>query len=481
MAHIWLDITTIKGWQRPPVGVVRVEAECCRHALAQGGASVRFCCFERENRRYVELSRDAAAQILAQRAAPSVAEPETLRATMTGRAKQLVRRAIWMLPARRQEPALRKLASVYRFARDSYVFARTAWQRMHDEIRAARAARAPIEAAPPDEALGTAPFRSGDVYVSMGLDWDHKDLDYLYRLKKQLGFKALLFCYDLIPVLLPHLCVGNVAPLFGHYFSGVAWCADKVLCISESSRRDLQRFCDTVGAPHCDTAIVHLGSDLRTNGSAIGDEVASIVDTQYILYVSTIERRKNHEVLYRAYTRLAAEGIVLPTLIFVGMQGWGVGDMMADFELDPRVKAKIRVLNHVSDIELAELFRHARFTVYPSLYEGWGLPLAEGLAYGKFCLCSNSSSLPEVGGDLVEYLDPWDTPAWTARLRWYIEHPEAVAQRETAIRERYRTPTWDETGTAVFAHARSLLDDTDGGGPSNAAVKSAAALREEAA
>ena len=103
MAHIWLDITTIKGWQRPPVGVVRVEAECCRYLLAHGGASVRFCWFERANRRYVELPREAAAQILAQRAAPSITETATLRMTAAGRAKHLARRVIWMLPARHQE------------------------------------------------------------------------------------------------------------------------------------------------------------------------------------------------------------------------------------------------------------------------------------------------------------------------------------------------------------------------------------------
>jgi glycosyltransferase involved in cell wall biosynthesis len=292
----------------------------------------------------------------------------------------------------------------------------------------------------------------------MGLDWDHKDLDYLYRVKKQVGFKVLLFCYDLIPVMFPHLCSGSVAPIFGHYFSGVAWCADKVLCISESSRLDLDAFSEMIGAPHRDTAVVHLGSNITIDDSDIGDEVVDIVRSDYILYVSTIERRKNHEVLYRAYSRLAGEGIDLPTLVFVGMQGWGVSDTMSDIELDPRVKGKIRILNHVSDIELAELFKHSRFNVYPSLYEGWGLPLAESLAYGRFCLTSNSSSLPEVAGDLVEYLDPWDTPAWTARLRWYIQHPDAVSEREALIRDRYHMPSWEETGAAVLAHARALLD-----------------------
>ena len=140
----------------------------------------------------------------------------------------------------------------------------------------------------------------------------------------------------------------------------------------------------------------------------------------------------------------------LPQLVFVGMPGWGVNDLLADLRLDPRIVPYIRILNHVTDADLVHLYRNAYFTVYPSLYEGWGLPVAESLAYGKFCLAANSASIPEVGGDLIEYLDPWDVPQWAERLRWYIDHPAALEVAEQRIREHYRPTPWSECAASIL-------------------------------
>ena len=94
----------------------------------------------------------------------------------------------------------------------------------------------------------------------------------------------------------------------------------------------------------------------------------------FILFVSTIERRKNHEVLYRAYHLLARQGTIesLPKLVFVGMPGWGVGDLLKEIELDPLTRGMIIQLHHVSDGELSYLYKKALFCVFPSLYEGVG-------------------------------------------------------------------------------------------------------------
>jgi glycosyltransferase involved in cell wall biosynthesis len=301
-------------------------------------------------------------------------------------------------------------------------------------------------------------FKTADVYVSMGLDWDQKNLEYLYQLKQDCELRVVLFCYDIIPVRLPHLCAGDVAPGFAKYFTNAAWCADKILCISDWSRRDLEQFLREVGAPIPDLSVVHLGSEVPQGpGQLPSAEIADILQRRYVLFVSTIERRKNHETLYRAYSRLINGGATdLPLLVFVGMSGWGVNDLLSDLRLDPRIQPYIRMLNQVSDSDLSLLYEHCEFTVFPALYEGWGLPVAESLAYGKFCLASNAASIPEVGGNLIEYLDPWDIPAWTERLGRYFSHPEAVAEKEVKIRLEYRPNSWDETGAFVLAAAKQL-------------------------
>ena len=96
-------------------------------------------------------------------------------------------------------------------------------------------------------------------------------------------------------------------------------------------------------------------------------------------------------------------------------------------------------------------------TVFPSLYEGWGLPVAESLATGKCCLASGVASIPEVGGDLVDYVDPWNVPAWSERLLWYFNNPSLVADKEARIKESYQPMSWPKCAEDVFSHARGLM------------------------
>jgi glycosyltransferase involved in cell wall biosynthesis len=132
------------------------------------------------------------------------------------------------------------------------------------------------------------------------------------------------------------------------------------------------------------------------------------------------------------------------------MQGWGVENLMKDIELDPRTREYITILNNISDNELVILYKNSQFTVYPSLYEGWGLPIAESLAYGKYCLASNTSSIPEVGGDLIEYLDPYDVNRWSHRLENLSQNTEVLKEMEKSIKNNYAPISWDETGAYVF-------------------------------
>lgn len=466
MSRIWLDVTTLLGWRRPAVGVVRVESECAKAALAAGD-DMRFCRFDRATGFHVVEAAQVHAALA--RLSGEAAQSEASRGdgnaasappvALSTRVKRLVLRVLERLPVR--------LADAIRGFLTSRKEAIRAGLRGLRELRTAVLGmlrpQPPAAPAPQTEAPVRAPipFAAGDVYVSLGLDWDQKDLVYLYEQKTQTGFKALLFCYDIIPVKLPHLCVGDVASHFALYFVNVAWCADRVACISRRSMEDLRSLLAELGAPIPDMTVVRLGSDLPAQQpDAAASSGSSPPVEPYILYVSTIERRKNHETLYKAYTRLVEQGVQgLPKLVFVGMPGWGVGDLMADLRLDPRVKDLIVCRDWVDDAELARFYRGALFTVFPSLYEGWGLAVAESLAHGKFCLASNAASIPEVGEDFVEYVDPWDVPQWAERLRFYIENAAAREAREQDIRRRYRPVLWKDSAAGILNEARRLLTD----------------------
>ncbi len=229
------------------------------------------------------------------------------------------------------------------------------------------------------------------------------------------------------------------------------------MCISRNTLHDLEGFLFSVNGHRPSLEIITLGENLNVSTGVLSEKVDATCQKSYILYVSTIEVRKNHETLYRAYKELIeAGGRDLPRLVFVGRQGWKVDSLLSDLHMDRAISGLIITLDQVNDSELSYLYRHSLFTVYPSLYEGWGLPVAESLAHGKFCIASSASSLPEVGGDLVEYIDPCDLPAWVERLAYYFDNPEALRDREAKIRSEYRPRTWSETTRKIVDRALRL-------------------------
>ncbi|MHC8378128.1 glycosyltransferase family 4 protein [Pseudomonas sp. MDT1-16] len=455
----WFDVTTILGWRRPAVGIIRTEAEAASYGLelVAGGEDIRFCFYDRSSGYHAIASEEVAATLNRISGAHVVSgviaasNNSSQKLSIEARLKEFAIKFLNRLPSKVS-------GRIYQFFQRRRVA-------IVDGVIALRYLRSATKAflkpvkdghafTPPGKSVAVAghPFSKGDRYISVGLDWENKNLVELYSLKKRVGIDVVLCCYDVIPVTLPHLCVGDVAARFANYFSDVAWCADKILCISECTQRDLLSLLSELGAPIPETTVVKLGCQVsHTLDADISAEVKAVLDGKFILFVSTIERRKNHEVLYRAYTRLVDKGVKdLPKLVFVGMPGWGVSDFLTDVGLDPRTKEYIRVLNNVSDSDLMRLYQGCTMTAFPSLYEGWGLPVAESLAAGKYCLASSAASVPEVGGDLLDYLDPWNISEWVDALEKYLFVPGELELKEAAIKQRYKAISWKETASKIF-------------------------------
>ncbi len=109
-------------------------------------------------------------------------------------------------------------------------------------------------------------------------------------------------------------------------------------------------------------------------------------------------------------------------------------------------------MNHVSDAELNWLYDHCKFTLYPSLYEGWGLPIVESFNHGKACIASNTSSMPEAGQGLAVHLDPMDFSAWYQQVLQFVDQPQRLADVESRIREHYQPRSWDEFNQEFFSY-----------------------------
>lgn len=414
---IWMNVTTSATWTRPAVGIVRVEQEICRELERFYGSRFQKCIFE--NGEFVPHG-----------SSDSFSAPKGL---------------VWPDSSR----IFPRTSSF-----DTVFGNRKRFSSSGSDSRASNI----LIASEQKDAVSHDFMKHGDVLISLGLDWDYPYLDKFYELKKSLGIRVISCCYDLIPILYPQYCVGHVAAGFKEYFGKLSWSSSTMLCISQQSRSDYRKLVRQIGAPEIPSVVIPLGDNVPDAKGIVGPEIQRLKEKPYILFVSTIERRKNHEVLYRAYHLLAKDGHGknLPKLVFVGMPGWGVGDLLKDIELDPLIEGRIVQLNHVTDAELSFLYRNAKFMVYPSLYEGWGLPVGEALACGKAVVASARGSIPEVGGDLVVYVDPWNAQAWADEILRLVEHPEQLEALENAISSGYKPRVWADTAKAVMAAVDAL-------------------------
>jgi glycosyltransferase involved in cell wall biosynthesis len=299
----------------------------------------------------------------------------------------------------------------------------------------------------------------GDIYINCGLIWSPALTVSRYLEWKRSGIKLILCCYDLIPFLFPHLC----ADAAGEYSTAsprdAARVANTILCISESTKRDLSASIGASGRSQPRLTTFRLGSN---HACVIGDSASpsGAISRDFVLFVSTIERRKNHSTVYKAYVTIRERYHLTPPLcVIVGAKGWGVNDVLTFIDGDPRVKGDFLLLEHVGDGGLRWLYEHCLFTIFPSVYEGWGLPVAESLSYGKFVLASSTSSIPEAGGSFAEYLDPWDVQQWAERIAFYSSHSEERQELEGRIRQHYVPSTWSGAAETVRQEIERLQED----------------------
>jgi glycosyltransferase involved in cell wall biosynthesis len=170
----------------------------------------------------------------------------------------------------------------------------------------------------------------------------------------------------------------------------------------------------------------------------------------YLLAVGTIEPRKNMGILLDVLRALRREGRDL-RLVIAGRQGWGQGLPVGD--LAPLV----RLAGPVPEGELRMLYGGAACFVMPSLYEGFGLPLAEAMAAGAPCVVSDIPALREVGGDAVRYADPLAPDTFAAAIRAVLDDRAGAEGRAAAGRERARRFRWGATAEATLRVYRELV------------------------
>lgn len=261
------------------------------------------------------------------------------------------------------------------------------------------------------------------------------------------GARQVVTVHDLIPLRLPYVTLDRPREVTARFRTSVRL-AELVLTISQSSRTDL---INLLGVPDEKIAVTPLSCSLprltRSEGAELPRLLArhGLTPDGYLLFVGAVEPKKNLRRLIEAY---GMADVGLP-LVLAGPDGWLVEQELAPLR-EGRVKGVIRT-GFLPRDELRALYAGARAFVFPSLYEGFGLPLLEALSFGLPALTSSASSLPEVGGEACLYVDPYDVRAIRGGL-------EALAG-DAALRARLSAAAPRQAALfSVGRHRRALAE-----------------------
>ena len=303
---------------------------------------------------------------------------------------------------------------------------------------------------------------SGDTVIVLGAFWVMENVVEQLVAMKRRGARVVILIHDIIPITHPEFCETDLTDTFNMYVNAVMRVVDLALFISDASRFAVAKTLELRGIPSPLMRVLpnaHLTWKKNTSRAApLSDRVQDVLESPYVLYVSTIEVRKNHILLFRIWKRLLEDKGYdsIPNLVFVGRPGWRVRDLMDQIESTKRLSGKIMILHDISDMELQALYERSLFTAFTSFVEGWGLPVGESLVFGRPCIASEVSSIPEVAGDLVDYVDPHslDT-AYRVFLRM-IEDERYRESRAERITREFTPRTWGD----VAADLRSILAES---------------------
>ncbi|MCP4659885.1 MAG: glycosyltransferase family 4 protein [bacterium] len=180
------------------------------------------------------------------------------------------------------------------------------------------------------------------------------------------------------------------------------------------------------------------------------------VETPFLLSVGTLEPRKNHRRLLAAYAQLPAALRARYPLLIAGAEGWKLEALTGDLAQGPELES-VRLLGHVADDELVALYSAAAVFVYPSLAEGFGLPVVEAMACGAPVLTSALSALPEVSGDAARLVDPYDVDEIRRAVEELLDAPDERRRLQALGRDRAAAFSWEKTALRTMELYESLL------------------------
>jgi len=311
-----------------------------------------------------------------------------------------------------------------------------------------------------------APLCRDDIFLVLGAPWVHADYaGLLAALQEVHGLRVALLLYDLIPAVRPEWCARELVDSFRVWLETTLPRCDILLAISRYTVREVTEWASQAGVPLAGPVRpVPVGTGFGSAPARRGAQSGSSArppglpaSGSYVLFVSTLEARKNHALLVRVWRALLDEersgqrprGSV-PDLVFAGRVGWLTADLLQQLDNTSWLGGRLRLVRDPTDAELRALYEGCLFSLFPSWHEGWGLPVAEALAFGVPVLCSSAGALPEAGRDLARYFDPGDTASCRRAVAALLDDPEELAAWRADVQNRFEPTPWSATARALL-------------------------------
>ena len=289
-----------------------------------------------------------------------------------------------------------------------------------------------------------------------------KDLDLFHAtdhlIPKFANIPVVATLMDAIPLSHPEWVRMRFVHLKNWLWRRASHWADHVLTISECSKEDIARH---FGISRNKISVVPLGVDERyfeRFSPVQKEEVLRRLNLpeQFFLFVGTIQPRKNLERLLDAHASLPLRTQKEVPLVVVGRHGWGCEALVARMN-EASLSGRVCWMKYLSDRDVRVLMQVARALVFPSLYEGFGLPVVEAFASGLPVITSNTTSLPEVAGDAALLVNPLDVGEIGEAMHQLVSFPAIADRLISAGEQRARALSWSACAQRTLDVYRQVL------------------------
>ncbi len=271
------------------------------------------------------------------------------------------------------------------------------------------------------------------------------------------AFRRVITVHDLHFLKYPDFMTANSRRYYADQIQRAVQMADHIIAVSQATQADLVRYFSL--PPERISVIYEAASEIyRPLPPEAVREVLSRLGLEpgYILFVGTWEPRKNLPMLLRAYARLLDRRPEAPLLVLAGRRGWLYQEIL-EWPYRLHIADRLRWIEGPDDPTLAALYNGAAFLVFPSLYEGFGLPALEAMACGTPVAASDRGALPEVIGDAGLLLPAEDESRWAEAMEALLEDVEARERMRRKGLERAAQFSWDRAAAETWAIYRRVL------------------------